>query len=232
MNISFKDHKVQKIAAGILIFGVIFALWLTQIYTPNKEIIQEKRETLEQLNLKLSNIKLSAAKLPQLKKEVERLFIRYKLLEELMPTERDVADFVTKFNISARENNMMVRQLDVIPSEASEYYHTNPYRIVISGKYHELGSFLESIANLKFVATTKNFLVKNSSKGSETVNSEFVINAYHIKTEERLQPPSMLTEVNQSSQGAISKPTPGTKPRATEDDALSGVSGGIIPTLE
>jgi len=232
VSISFRDHKVQKIAGGILIFAIIGVLWFTQIYTPNKLIIKEKRETLEQLNLKLSNIKLSAAKLPQLRKEVERLFIRYKLLEELMPTSRDVPDFVNKLNISARENNMKIRRVDVIPTEQSEYFHTNPYKVMVTGNYHELGAFLEAIANLKFVATVKNFMIKKNTNPSESISAEFVITTYHIPSTERLQPPTLLEGQDQSAQsGGITKPTDTAKPRATENEAIKALSGANVPDL-
>jgi len=228
LNFSFRDHRVQKIGGGILLFVVIFIFWFTQVYSPNKKIISEKRKTLEELNLKLSNIKLSAVKLPQLQKEVEKLFIQYKLLEELMPPERDVAEFINKLNISARENNVQVRQIDVHPSEPSEYYHTDPYKVRITGRYHEIGSFLSAIANLKFIATAKNFLLKRTTSGKE-VSAEFIIDSYHIPSSERLKSPSMIG-ASQPTTGGISKPsTESRSPRATEGDALGAVSGGIVP---
>ncbi|HHS51045.1 MAG TPA: hypothetical protein ENN07_08020 [candidate division Zixibacteria bacterium] len=233
MSLDFRNHKVQKIAGGILILAIVGVLWFTQVYSPNQEIIMEKRKELESLNNNLAKAKRDAAKLPLLRKEVERLFIRYKLLEELMPTTRDVADFVDKLNIAARENNMRVRRLDVLPSEPTEYYHTNPYRVSLTGNYHELGAFLESIANLKFVATTKNFMVKKGSGALETISAEFIINAYHIPSEERLQPPSIIGSSSPEEQeGAISKPTAEARPRATEGDAVTALSGGMAPVLD
>ncbi len=233
MSFDIRNHKVQKIGGGLLIFLIIGVLWFTQVYSPNKEIIDEKRQALEQLNLKLSNIKLSAAKLPQLKKEVEKLFIRYKLLEELMPSDRNVADFVNKLNISARENNVKVKKIDVNPSEMSNYFYTNPYKVQLVGKYHELGSILEAIANLKFIATAKNVSLKKSSSGRATVIADFTISSYHIPTTERLEPPTIITDNLGTSGGkGISKPSSKPRPRATESDALSGVSGGIVPSME
>ena len=238
-DLSIKDHRVQKIAGGILIFGIILVLWYMQIYSPNKQTIQEKRESLEQLNLKLANVKLSAAKLPQLRKQVEKLFVRYKLLEELLPTRRDVPDIINRLTVAARENNAQLKQMDVEPSDQGQYYFTDPYRVKVVSNYHELGGFMESVANLDFIVNASNMSMKKTNAGRATVTADFTLKSYHIPEDSRLQKPSEIS-VSGPSQSAIAKPrNPRSSEggdegggRASEEDALRGVSGGLGPAPE
>lgn len=187
-DISFKDPLIQKIAGGVVILLLMVSGWYTQLYSPNKELINDKSEKLEQLNLKLQSARLQAGKLAEIEAELEEAFIKYKLLEKLLPTERDVPDFINKLNVVARQNNIKVSRIDLDPSEIMQYYTADPYRIEISGAYHNLGMFLRDVANLPFIATTKNVQLTRSSQGD--VKASLIITSYHLPSTERLEAPT------------------------------------------
>ncbi len=187
-DISFKDPLIQKMAGGVVILLLMVAGWYTQLYSPNKELVNDKSEKLEQLNLKLQSARLQAGKLAEIEAELEEAFVKYKLLEKLLPTERDVPDFIKKINVAARQNNIKISRMDLDPSEIMQYYTADPYRIEISGTYHNLGLFLRDVANLPFIATTKNVQLTRSSQGD--VNASLIITSFHLPSTERLEAPT------------------------------------------
>ncbi|RKZ29795.1 hypothetical protein DRQ36_07565 [bacterium] len=221
-DINIKDPRVQKVIGGVVILFIMVGIWHMQIYGPNKEAISKKRESIEQLNLKLQTAKMNAGKLAEIQKEMEEAFVKYKLLEKLMPAERDVPDFLNKLNIASRENNVKVINIDLEPSEVREFYIADPYRIEFKGNYHDLGAFLEDIANLPFIATAKNVNLKKTDKATGTISASLTIISYHMPMKDRLMAPTQLASARGGTHEA-------TKPRATEDDAVGAISGGLSP---
>lgn len=184
-NISIKDPFVQKIIGGVVILIIMVASWFTQLYSPNKELIQEKRKTLEEFNLKLQSVRLQAGRLEEIEAELEVAFIKYKLLEKLLPTERNVPDFINKINMAARQNNVKISRMDLDPSEIMEFCVADPYRMEVVALYHDFGTFLQDVANLPFIATTRNIQLDRAANGQ--VKALFVITSYHLPQAERLE---------------------------------------------
>ena len=209
---------------------IIVGVWYGQIYSPNIKAIKEKRDRLETLNIKLNKSKLTAGQLAAIQREVEDAFIKYKLLEKLVPLERDVPDFLNKINMAARENNVKISKIDLEASELHNFYTADPYRVEVMGNYHDIGGFLEGIANLPFIATIKNVQVKSSANKKMSVISSMTVTSYHMGANERLQAPTQLAGGSRSQGGG--KPEGGGKPRATEDDAVTGLSGGAAGVIE
>ena len=237
VSLNIKDPRVIKVVVGLIIMFVIIAIWYTRSYEPNSIIIEEKRGVLEGLTIKLQKAKLDASKLPQIKKEMEEAFIKYKVLEELLPSDRDVPEFLNKMNVSARENNVSIKNIEVLATELRPYFSVNPYRIEVTANYHDIGSFFEAIANLKFIITEKNLNMKKNPRGKGSVFVTMNFMSYHIPTEDRLQSPEQALKAQEAlpsdkqPQTTPGKPVPPAtaKPRATTDDAVGAVSGGAGP---
>ncbi len=187
-DISIKDPRVQKVIGGVILLVIIIAVWFTQIFSPNKEAIDGKRQKLEQLNLTLQSAKLQAGKLAEIEAELDEAFVKYKLLEELLPVDRNVPDFLNKLNFSAREKNVKILRVDLDPSEVREFFTADPYRLELLGNYHDMGAFLCDVANLPFIATAKNIQMKKSKVTD--VSTMLTITSYHLAVSERLERPT------------------------------------------
>lgn len=238
-NVDIKDPRVQKIFITLAVLLLITVFWYTQSYQPNSKQIRFKKENLESLNLQLSTAKLAAGKLPELKKEMEESFIKYKLLEQLLPTDRDVPDFITRINVAARENNISIKNIELQPSETRPYFIANPHRIEVTANYHDLASFIEALANMPFIATEKNFHIRRNTRGKGSISAIFNVISYHIPSKDRIEKPDQLagTQAGASSGAQQTEaPLPGQPPegvpRATRDDAVTGLSGGVGPPPE
>jgi len=227
-DISIKDPKIQKLIGGVVLLIIIIAVWYTQFYGPNKAIIEEKRDVYEQASLKLSKVKLSASKLPEIRKEMEKAFLRYKILEELLPVERDVPNYLNRLNMAARENNINVKRIDVDATEPMGFYSADPYRIELTCNYHDFGGFLEHLANMPFIVTCKNVGIDENTSGRGSVSITLTIISYHLPNKDRLQNPLDVA----STPTATGTEGEGNKPRATESDAATALSGGMIPPTQ
>ncbi len=189
-DISFKDPLVQKVVGGLVVLILIVTVWYLQLYSPNRELINKKRQDLEQLNLTLQTARLQAGRLEEIEAELEEAFVKYKLLEKLLPTERNVPDFINKVNMAARQNNVNIARMDLDPSEIMEFYTADPYRMEVVGGYHDFGNFLQEIANLSFIATTKN--IQLDKVAGDKVKATFIITSYHLPTRDRLEAPTEM----------------------------------------
>ena len=187
----FKSPTVQKIAVGILIAIALGALWYYQMYEPNAIEIDKNETILEDLRLKLNSAKEKAQKYDLIMEEIDSLYAQYKLLETLMPLERDIPDFLDKLTISATNNGILIRNLHPQKSQDKQFYTADPYAISISTDYHKLGFFLSEVANFPFTTTSDKLTISASNSQDKSMQIELSLITYHISEGNRLRKPTL-----------------------------------------
>ncbi len=186
-QINYKSPTFQKIVGTVVLFFVILYLWHSQSYSVNRDIIQKKSEELEKIRRDIEKAKINAAKVEEIQAELERMFAQYKLIEELLPAERNVPDFINKIYLVAKQADAKVEKLEQKPSEAKGYYTADPYDISITTTYHGLGKFLSLVANLPFTALTKNLKISQINNPKYSIKANLTIIGHHMSSENRIE---------------------------------------------
>jgi type IV pilus assembly protein PilO len=189
-GLDFRNPTVQKIGGGVIIAIIIIIVWFMQMYSPNKRLIAERRNKLDGLRQKLNNAKMRANKLDAVIEERDSLYTKYKLLEKLMPTERDVSDFINKLYISATNNGIMVEKLDKKASFPQDFFMADPYELDITTSYHKLGFFLSEVANFPFTTTTSQMKLNATGDEENSLSIDLTLITYHIENGQRLKKPT------------------------------------------
>ncbi|MBN2543537.1 type 4a pilus biogenesis protein PilO [bacterium] len=192
-----KNPKTQKILVGLVIFIVILLFWYFTSYTKKKEIVQQNETEIEQLTLELKKISLKAKSLPTLKSEGREIYIRYKLLENLLPSERNVPDFLDKVYSAAKECGVLLKEITPDPSQQIDFYFSDPYKLEFSTSYNQLGVFLSKVLNFPLIIIPSNLKLYTSSGSSDkqTLEVSADLTTYHIGAGQELKPPDEL-EIN------------------------------------
>jgi len=192
-SIDFKSPTVQKIIIGLFLMIIIGIVWYTQSYAPKSKIIEEKTNTLSDKKLVLNNNKLKAKKLDQLRAERDSLFVKYRLLEHLLPSERDVPDFLNKLYISAANNGILVSKIDPQKSNETDFFYADPYNLELYTTYHKLGLFLSEVANFPFTTTASKLEMKSPNSSPDgNLDIKLSVTTYHINESERITDPEQF----------------------------------------
>jgi len=190
---NFKNTTLLKAIIGAVIFILIIVVWYFSNYSKKQAIITEYEDKIEELALELKKIKLKAKSLESLKKEGKEIYIKYKLLENLLPPERNVPDFLDKLYTAAKECGVLIKEISPETPQPIDFYFSDPYALEFGSSYNRMGIFLAKIVNFPVIIIPSDFKV-NSVSGDETnpINVTAVLTTYHIAQGEVLEPPPEL----------------------------------------
>ena len=189
MALDLKSPVQQKIIlSALLAVGALSVFFFTHFLPfnfPNQaERIDGLKAEYEKKSTELARARATVADLPRFEAEYEQLHQRWSLAAELLPTDRQVAALLRKITLAAQQTG--VRFVTFRPSgpKNEQYYTEMPLQITVNGGYHQIGSFLAELANLRRIITVSNLKLKAGS-GTDpllTTAVDFTASAYSLNT--------------------------------------------------
>ena len=145
--------------------------------------LQEKSEIAQNLNERRREMDVLQQKLDE-------------ALAEL-PESADVDELLAQLNEIGRKSGLEISTVEPAPEESAQIYVKIPIKMALTGNYHEIAMFLQSLANLRRIVN-----VNNIQLGSPTLKSEkVVLNSSFVATTFRFLDPK-------AAQGEKKKATP------------------------
>jgi type IV pilus assembly protein PilO len=145
--------------------------------------LQEKSEIAQNLNERRREMDVLQQKLDE-------------ALAEL-PEAADLDELLAQLNEIGRKSGLEISAVEPAPEESAQIYVKIPIKMALTGNYHEVAMFLQSLANLRRIVN-----VNNIQLGSPTLKSEkVVLNTSFVATTFRFLDPK-------AAQGEKKKVTP------------------------
>ncbi len=189
-----RDPRTQKYLLGGLAVFLVLYFWYARVYTKNATAIKQKQVQYEYLLSDLKSVEMKAKSFESLKKEYEELTERYRTVERLLPEQKQIPLLLTQMHSAASINETGVLQLipqDVVPVS---FYNASSFDIQISGRYHDVGRFLSSVANFPFLADVSSMTItalhpeELPPEGeAASINASLKLTTYYVKEEEKLK---------------------------------------------
>jgi len=173
---SLKDTKVQILILAILVFSVGLYFWYTGVYRPILVQKKEKSEELQRLRASLETAKERAARRVSLQQEYDQLKEQWKVVETLLPKERNMSDFIQNLHRIKGKVDATVERVSPMPSTTVDFYTENPYEVEMLTSYHGLGRFFSHVANLPIIVDVSDLdiIALPPERESEEEESEIV----------------------------------------------------------
>jgi type IV pilus assembly protein PilO len=200
----FRDPKTQKLLLVALAFIMLVYFWHSKVYGPTSKTLSARRAGYETVMTNLKTIELKAKSLAGLRNEYNRLLDRYQSIEQLLPEEEQVPDFLMQLHSASMLSQAQIGE--VIPQVAAgeTFYNTSEYEVKFVGTFHELGRFLAAVANFPFITNVARLNMKGlppdvsaqRSRGerrtqgemdAKTLEASFYLSTYYVKPEEKLK---------------------------------------------
>lgn len=200
----FRDPKTQRLLLVALGFIMVVYFWNSKIYSPRNERLNSQRGSYEAIMTNLKTIELKAKSLAGLRQEYERLLDRYQNIEQLLPEEEQVPDFLLQLHSASMLSQAQVTEVSPQLSGGEAFYNTSEYNVRFLGTYHELGRFLAAVANFPFITNVSRMqlkglppevaLGKNPTErrtagdfDAKSLEANFALSTYYVKPEEKLK---------------------------------------------
>lgn len=198
-----KDPKTQKLLLAALVVILAVYFWHSKIYEPASVRLESQRATYEAVMTNLKTIELKAKSLSGLRKEYDRLLNRYQGIEQLLPEEEQVPDFLFQLHSASMLAQAQVEEVSPQMASGEAFYNTSEYGVKFTGTFHELGRFMAAVANFPFITNVSRLSMKGlppqeimqgaaerkrqGEYDNRSLEANFFLSTYFVKPEEKLK---------------------------------------------
>lgn len=196
-NLDLKNPIVQKtvlsvLLSGGLLAGFFFTHFLPFGYPNQQDRLNVLKADFERKSTELARARTTVADLPRFEAEYEQLHDRWLLAAELLPTDRQLGSLLRKITLAGQETGVRFVRFKPTSPKTETYYTEMPVQIAVSGGYHQVGSFLAELANLRRIVTVTDMRLKTnpglSGNPLATTAIEITASAYSLNASSTVAP--------------------------------------------
>ncbi len=196
-NLDLKNPMVQKTVLSVLLSGGLLAVFFFTHFLPfgypnQQDRLNVLKTDFERKSTELARARTTVADLPRFEAEYEQLHDRWLLAAELLPTDRQLGSLLRKITLAGQETGVQFVRFKPTAAKTETYYTEMPVQIAVSGGYHQVGSFLAELANLRRIVTVTNMRLKTNPGLSDnplaTTAIELTASAYSLNTSSTVAP--------------------------------------------
>lgn len=195
-NIDFQQLDANNIGSWpgmvkgiILILAFALALGIGYIAYVRGLIDALDRHSRQEESLKqeYEDKAFKSANLGALRRQRDEMEDQFGSLLRQLPSDTEVPGLIDDIDEMARESGLEVEQLDPEPERAAEFYVEKPIKIIVKGRFHDLGAFVSGVANLSRIVTLHDFEIKPQS-GPGDLRMSILAKTYRYLDEDEVVP--------------------------------------------
>lgn len=138
---------------------------------------QELRKTYEEKAYQVANLEVFKAQMA----EMEETF---GALVRQLPSETEVPGLLEDITNTALGSGLALQEVKLQPERQQDFYSELPINIRVSGSYHELASFVSSVASLPRIVTLHDLTIKPTGGDGERLDMQVVARTYRYRAGE------------------------------------------------
>jgi type IV pilus assembly protein PilO len=200
-NIDLRSPAVQKtLLSALLCAGVLAVFFFTHLlpfgYPNQDEKLGVLKADFEKKSTELARARATVADLPRFEAEYETLHQRWAQAAELLPADKQLSVLLRRITLAAQQTGVQFLSFHPTSVQTQQYYTELPMQIAVYGGYHQIGSFLAELSNLRRIVTVSDVKLSVNAKGDalESTSASFTASAFSLNTAPA--PPSGKPESN------------------------------------
>lgn len=153
-----------QIVVFVLLAAAIYGAFHYFVYTGIKDEIETKTQERRELQDEVEKGKVTAARLPEFRREVERREATLQALSRILPSNKEVDDLLRKVQQMAAESSLNVLRFKPEATQPREFYAAWPISLELDGNYHNLAYFFDRLSKLSRIVNVSNLKVNSNKK--------------------------------------------------------------------
>lgn len=137
----------------------------------------ELREQYEQKAYKVANLEV-------FKNQMVEMEETFGALVKQLPSDTEVPGLLEDITNTAVGSGLELREIKLQSEQRRDFYVELPINIQVSGTYHELASFVSSVASLPRIVTLHDFTIKPTSGESDRLDMQVLARTYRYRAGE------------------------------------------------
>ncbi|KMQ73598.1 type IV pilus inner membrane component PilO [Marinobacter subterrani] len=173
-----------KAIVVLIIFGLILGggywFFIKDQYAQLERVEKtelELRKTYEEKAYQVANLEVFKAQMT----EMEETF---GALVRQLPSETEVPGLLEDITNTALGSGLALQEVALQPEQPKDFYSVLPINIRVSGSYHELASFVSSVASLPRIVTLHDFTIKPTGGEGDQLDMQVVARTYRYRAGE------------------------------------------------
>ncbi len=160
------------IAIAILVGGYFMMLEPMQIKL-NRESKQEV-----QLKRDFENKAFQVANLDEYRAQMVEMEQSFESILKQLPRDTEVPGLIDDISLAALNNGLDLKVISPQKQVTTEFYNELPIQIEVEGDYHELGTYVSSVASLPRIVTLHDFSITTKGQGGDTLLLKILAKTY------------------------------------------------------
>ena len=136
----------------LVVVGLLWYFWLSN---SNDELIAEEAKEVA-LRTEYKTKLAKAVNLDALKKQREQVLLYVTQLEKQLPSKAEMDALLSDINQAGLGRSLQFELFRPGQVNVKEYYAELPIAVKVTGRYHDIGSFVADVANLSRIVTLNN----------------------------------------------------------------------------
>ncbi len=173
-----------KAIVVLIIFGLIIGggYWF---FIKDQYVQLERVEKTEQeLRKKYEEKAYQVANLEVFKAQMAEMEETFGALVRQLPSETEVPGLLEDITNTALGSGLALQEVALQPEQRRDFYSELPINIRVSGSYHELASFVSSVASLPRIVTLHDLTIKPTGGDGERLDMQVVARTYRYRAGE------------------------------------------------
>lgn len=173
-----------KAIVALIIFGLILGggywFFIKDQYAQLERVEKTEldlRKAYEEKAYRVANLEVFKAQM----EEMEETF---GALVRQLPSETEVPGLLEDITNTALGSGLALQEVKLQPEQKRDFYAELPINIKVSGSYHELASFVSSVAGLPRIVTLHDLTIKPTGGDGERLDMQVLARTYRYRAGE------------------------------------------------
>ncbi len=146
---------------GALVLG--YSLHITNLQAELSRVTANEAKLREDYESKF----FEAAHLENYRVQQKEMEESFEAILRQLPSDTEIPGLIEDITLVGLKNGLSFNSIDLQPEELHEFYVEKPIQIVVTGGYHDLGSFVSDVADLSRIVTLHDFTIQPERKNAK-----------------------------------------------------------------
>lgn len=156
--------RVYRILICAGTFLLLVGLFIYVIYIPKAARINELKEELDGLQVRLTKARASAKELDKYQKKYKEAQGKFRLALQLLPDKKEIPSLLEDISKSGIRSGLEFLLFQPKPEVSKGFYAEIPVIIKVKGGYHNLAVFFDQVGRLPRIVNISNIKIKGTIK--------------------------------------------------------------------
>ncbi|MCK2149804.1 MULTISPECIES: type 4a pilus biogenesis protein PilO [Marinobacter] len=146
--------------------------------------LEQVEKTEKDLRQKYEQKAYQVANLDVFKAQMAEMEETFGALVRQLPSETEVPGLLEDITNTALGSGLSLQEVKLQPEQKRDFYSELPINIRVSGSYHELATFVSSVASLPRIVTLHDLTIKPTGGEGEQLDMQVVARTYRYRAGE------------------------------------------------